>query len=70
MFEAEKEELRVFASVMRCSFNEKVADKILVKIHNRSGHCPCIAEEDDDTLCPCLDFRTTKECHCTLFQKR
>jgi ferredoxin-thioredoxin reductase catalytic subunit len=30
-------------------------------------YCPCRLEKTLDSVCPCLEFRTTNHCHCGLF---
>lgn len=35
-------------------------------------YCPCRLEKNNDTKCPCKDFREQEEegfCHCGLYQK-
>ena len=42
----------------------------LVRMNN--GHCPCAAVHNEDTICPCKDFReqtTPGLCHCGRFEK-
>lgn len=37
-----------------------------------SGYCPCAAVHNEDTRCPCKDFReqtTPGLCHCGRFEK-
>lgn len=50
------------------------AKEIRAAIRAAQGHCPCVLEEfrSDDTKCPCLDFRSSKEgtvCNCGLYIK-
>lgn len=35
------------------------------------GYCPCAVERNEDTICPCKEFREqeTGECHCGRFEK-
>jgi len=30
-------------------------------------YCPCLVKHSDDSICPCLDYRTIKLCHCGLY---
>jgi len=30
-------------------------------------YCPCRIEQRPNSVCPCLEFRETKHCHCGLF---
>ena len=42
----------------------------LVKANN--GYCPCAVIKNEDTKCPCKEFREQKEeglCHCGRFAK-
>ena len=32
-------------------------------------YCPCKIEHTPDTICPCLEYRETGECHCKLFKR-
>ena len=44
--------------------------KALVRQNN--GYCPCAVIKNEDTKCPCKDFREQKEpgvCHCGRFEK-
>lgn len=43
--------------------------KELVDLNN--GYCPCAIYQNDDTLCPCKDFREMSEgvCACGRFEK-
>jgi len=47
---------------------EKVK-QIREKLKANSNHCPCRILTDENSLCPCLDFRQTQECICELFVK-
>ena len=40
-------------------------------IKENGGHCPCMLERTDDTLCMCKEFRDMDEgtCHCGLYRK-
>jgi ferredoxin-thioredoxin reductase catalytic subunit len=41
------------------------------KLKSNSGYCPCKAVKNDDTKCPCKEFRELKSgnCSCGLFTK-
>ena len=42
------------------------------KLKENEGYCPCAITKDEDTKCPCKDFRINieeGECHCGLFIK-
>lgn len=32
-------------------------------------HCFCMVAKDDDTICPCVQFKETGVCICGLFRK-
>lgn len=52
--------------------NPDLVFKIREAIRNKSGHCPCKIAVNDDTLCPCKEFRESTElglCHCGLYKK-
>ena len=41
-------------------------------IDANGGYCPCAIYQNEDTLCPCFEFRTLPEpsvCHCGRFEK-
>ena len=42
-------------------------------VEENEGFCPCAIEKNEDTRCPCKDFReqeTPGECHCGRYEKR
>ena len=39
------------------------------RIKNNNGYCPCRFEKNQDTKCPCKDFKETGECICGLYIK-
>ena len=42
-------------------------------VEENGGFCPCAIEKNEDTRCPCKEFReqeTPGECHCGRFEKR
>ena len=47
--------------------NEKVVSGILRGLERNNGHCPCQVEASDNTLCPCVKYKTTKDCCCFLY---
>lgn len=44
--------------------------KMVERIINKEGHCPCRIGKDETTLCPCDAFINTHECKCNLFIKK
>lgn len=47
-----------------------LVEKIQDRIEKRDGHCPCRVEENEDTICPCLEARKNGRCCCKLFVPR
>ena len=48
------------------------AKKIKTALKKRDGHCPCSLQINDDTICPCKEFRESAEngwCHCQLYYR-
>lgn len=54
-----------------CVLNPKdsVVNAIIKRIEKCEGHCPCVPERNDDTICPCKHYRESGECHCQLYVK-
>lgn len=41
-------------------------------VAQNDGYCPCAIEQNEDTLCPCREFREQTEpglCHCGRYEK-
>ena len=36
-------------------------------LERRWGHCPCQVARTPETICPCVTFQETGDCHCKLF---
>jgi ferredoxin-thioredoxin reductase catalytic subunit len=34
-------------------------------------YCPCVAPaaHNEDTICPCKEYRTTGDCHCKMYKE-
>ncbi|MPM77466.1 hypothetical protein SDC9_124469 [bioreactor metagenome] len=47
--------------------NKKIVESICKRLEITGGYCPCIPEQNEDTICPCKDFRENQYCHCTLY---
>lgn len=47
--------------------NEKAVAAIRKRLEITGGYCPCISEQNEDTICPCKKFREEQECCCTLY---
>lgn len=41
------------------------------RVEENDGYCPCAIERNEDTLCPCKDFREQAEgeCYCGRYKK-
>ncbi|WP_195618657.1 hypothetical protein [Clostridium paraputrificum] len=53
------------AMILNPNINKrKEIGKRIVASH---GYCPCVLVRNDDTKCPCLDFRTKQKCICGLY---
>ena len=37
-----------------------------------AGYCPCVgpAAHNEDTICPCKEYRETGYCHCKMYKER
>ena len=52
--------------------NEEELQEIVEAVEANGGYCPCALEKNEDTKCPCKNFRISKEtdfCHCGRFYK-
>lgn len=41
-------------------------------VESNNGYCPCLIEQNEDTICPCKEFRDQTEpgeCHCGRYEK-
>lgn len=63
---------------MRIIFNEdeRIRDLIREGLKKKNGHCPCVLEQSEDTMCMCKEFREQIAdpefegyCHCRLYYK-
>jgi ferredoxin-thioredoxin reductase catalytic subunit len=56
-------------------FNPETKDLVLeglrenVRRHGKP-YCPCRLIRNDQSICHCLEFRTTGHCHCQLFKPK
>ena len=55
---------------MQLNPNSKVVESIQKRLVATNGHCPCVAEQTDDTICPCKEMREKGHCCCTLYVKK
>lgn len=50
------------------NLDDKLVNAILKGIERCNGHCPCYhGELNEDTLCPCKEYRINKHCRCNLY---
>ena len=56
---------------IRLSEDKELVQEIRKKIKENNGYCPCKIGKNDDTKCPCKEFREMNEgeCHCGLYIK-
>jgi Ferredoxin thioredoxin reductase catalytic beta chain. len=47
--------------------DEKIVEKIRKGLEKKNGHCPCVLEESEDTICPCREMRENNRCCCKLY---
>ena len=46
-----------------------ILNRVITSLAERGGYCPCSMYRDDEHICHCLDYRTTKLCRCGLYVK-
>jgi ferredoxin-thioredoxin reductase catalytic subunit len=57
---------------IKLSDNKELVAEIKQKLKTNNGYCPCRLIQNEDTKCPCKEFREQTEageCHCGLFTK-
>lgn len=56
---------------IRLSDDKELVAEIKAKLKTNGGYCPCRLEQNEDTKCPCREFREQElgECHCGLYVK-
>ena len=56
---------------IKLSEDKELVAEIKQKLKDNGGFCPCRLEQNEDTKCPCKEFREQEggECHCGLFEK-
>ena len=56
---------------IKVSEDKELVANIREKLIENGGFCPCRLEQNEDTKCPCKEFREQKsgECHCGLYIK-
>ena len=58
---------------IKLSDNKELVTQIKQKINENGGYCPCRLTQNEDTKCPCREFRNqiderrAGECHCGLY---
>lgn len=51
---------------------KEIDTSIAELVEQCGGYCPCAIEQNEDTKCPCKEFREAPEgtiCHCGRFEK-
>lgn len=54
------------------SDNKELVAEIKEKLKENGGYCPCRLSKNEDTKCPCKEFREQAEpgeCHCGIYIK-
>ena len=57
---------------IKVSDNKELVTEIKQKLKESGGYCPCRLNQNEDTKCPCKEFREQTEpgeCHCGLYYK-
>lgn len=57
---------------IKISEDKELVEHIRSKLKETGGFCPCRLEQNEDTKCPCKEFREQTEpgeCHCGLLRK-
>lgn len=57
-------EMVASASNMKLGVN---AERVLLGIQRKKGHCPCEVTKTNENVCPCYTFRHDSKCKCGLF---
>lgn len=70
-----KDVYKWWADYFEVNLNEDNLEVIangLVRNYIKYGflYCPCKLQRIPENICPCKEFRETKECHCGLFVKK
>lgn len=60
------------AAKFKYTENKKVFEMItegLAKAKEMLGeyYCPCKLAKTEENICPCVEYRETAKCHCTLY---
>lgn len=60
--------------VMKITVNpdEEYVKQMREGLKMKNGHCPCLLEQSENTICMCKNFRDQTEsgwCHCNLYYK-
>lgn len=56
---------------IKVSEDKELVTNIRAKLKENGGFCPCRLEQNEDTKCPCKEFREQEggKCHCGLYIK-
>lgn len=52
---------------MKLNPDKEVVKKIIKKIQENDGYCPCMIIKNKDTKCPCKNKRENSICVCGLY---
>ena len=57
---------------IKLSDDKELVAEIRQKLKKSGGYCPCRLTQNEDTKCPCKEFREQTEvgeCHCGLYER-
>ncbi len=57
---------------IKVNTNKQLVTELRQKLKENGNYCPCSLIQNEDTKCPCKEFRETQElglCHCGLYEK-
>lgn len=52
--------------------NNDIVQSVKVCLGRTGGQCPCVPKTQwsEDTLCPCVEYRSGQGCHCRLYVRK
>ncbi len=57
---------------VKLSDDKELVAEIRHLVKENGGYCPCALIKNEDTKCPCLNFRQSTKvgpCHCGMYEK-
>lgn len=48
--------------------DKTIIGNILIGLKKKNGYCPCRVGKEEDSKCPCKEYRDTGFCHCGLYK--